>query len=66
MSEKQDAMSEVAGQVLDQAQGLATRVAGISTDLITLQQAGVRLQVSATGLRPCLHRHIMSAKKAVQ
>ena len=41
VSKKQDAMSEVAGQVLDQAQGLATRVAGISSDLTTLQQAGV-------------------------
>lgn len=41
VSEKQDAMSEVAGKVLDQAHGLATRVAGISSDLSTLQQAGV-------------------------
>ncbi len=36
-------MSEVAGQVLDQAHGLATRVAGISSDLMTLQQAGVSI-----------------------
>ena len=48
MSRKQDAMSEVAGQVLDQAQGLATRVAGISTDLGTLQQAGVGTVLSAS------------------
>lgn len=41
MSQKQDAMSEVAGQLLDQARGLTTRVAGISSGLTTLQQAGV-------------------------
>ena len=41
VSDKQDAMSQLTGQVLDQAHGLANSVADISTNLMALQQAGV-------------------------
>ena len=41
VSDKQDAMSQLTGQVLDQARGLANSVADISTNLMVLQQAGV-------------------------
>ena len=58
VSAKQDAMSKVAGQVLDQAQGLATRVADISSDLLTLQQAGVSSLLAATvaALHDCISK----------
>lgn len=41
VSDKQDAMSQVAGQVLDQSRGLAIRIADISGNLLVLKHAGV-------------------------
>jgi len=41
VSDKQDAMSHLTGQVLDQARGMANSVADISSNLMVLQQAGV-------------------------
>ena len=41
VSEKQDAMSKVADQVLYQARRVTGKVADISNNLVVLQQAGV-------------------------
>lgn len=41
VSERQEEVSQVAGQVLVQARGLASRVADISGSLLSLQHAGV-------------------------
>ena len=54
VSEKQDAMSQVADQVLYQARRVTNRVADISNNLVVLQQAGV---ITCAPLQHW-HRHI--------